>query len=307
MASQKPQNLYISLRELCDLLRPLKKLKMTSPTFYKSSLLLLIILIGFSVPAQNTITQALHFGESHRFYSSILEQERTIHVYLPPSYSPDSARSYPIVYLLDGGLDQDFIHISGLTQFSSFPWIDRMPECIVVGIENIDRYHDFTSPCNIAEYLELNPTNGGLVAFIGFLETELIPLVETLYPCQERKTLIGQSLGGLLACEILLKKPQMFQNFLIVSPSLWWNEEALLELEIPPFKEEKRIFMAVGNEGPIMKKLARKMSRKLKHAQQDMLSVNFEYYSQLDHGDALHLSAYDGLAFLFANHRKDPQ
>src|SRR5690606_17936246 len=123
------------------------------------------------------------------------------HVYLPEGYHPDSALHYPVIYLLDGSLNEDFVHVSGLVQFLSFPWVGSLPPTIVVGIDNRDRRRDFTFPAQVEEDRKNYPTTGGSARFMEFLETELVPLVESLYPVNSERALIGQSLGGLLASE----------------------------------------------------------------------------------------------------------
>ena len=83
-------------------------------------------------------------GKTITIHSKILNEDRILNIYLPNSYNPDSVKTYPVIYLLDGSRDEDFIHISGLVQFGSFSWINMIPETIVVGIANIDRKRDFT-------------------------------------------------------------------------------------------------------------------------------------------------------------------
>lgn len=83
--------------------------------------------------------EAFTIGETLRFQSSILAEERVLNIYLPLYYEEDSLKNYPVIYLLDGSADEDFIHIAGLIQFGSFPWINLIPESIVVGIANVDR------------------------------------------------------------------------------------------------------------------------------------------------------------------------
>lgn len=89
---------------------------------------------------------SLSIGKSIKIKTIILGELRDLNIYLPISYSNASSKAYPVTYLLDGALDEDFIHISGIVQFGSFSWINMIPESIVVGIGNIDRKRDFTSP-----------------------------------------------------------------------------------------------------------------------------------------------------------------
>ena len=171
----------------------------------------------------------LSIGERINIESRTLRESRTLNVYLPNSYSKQPDKRYPVIYLLDGSIDEDFIHISGLVQFGSFSWIKMLPESIVVGIGNVDRRRDYTYPTRIERQKKDFPTSGGSTKFADFIEKELQPFVRSNYRTSGGKeTLIGQSLGGLLATEILFKRPELFENYIIVSPSLWWDRESRL-------------------------------------------------------------------------------
>lgn len=104
-----------------------------------------------------------------------------------------------------------------------------IPESIVVCISNVDRRRDFTFPTRNELDKKDFPTTGQSQNFIGFIESELQPYIDEKYRTASTKTLIGQSLGGLLATEVLFKKPDLFDNYIIASPSLWWDDESLLQ------------------------------------------------------------------------------
>jgi len=117
-------------------------------------------------------------GEIAVIQSNILNEERTINIYLPAGYTINNQKEYPVIYLLDGSANEDFIHISGIVQFGSFPWIEMLPESIVIGIANVDRKRDFTFPTkNVKDKIDF-PTTGESAKFIRFLEEELQPFVE---------------------------------------------------------------------------------------------------------------------------------
>src|SRR5690606_6607454 len=162
----------------------------------------------------------LSIGKSVTIESKVLGEQRNLNIYLPLSYSTDSLKSYPVIYLLDGSLDEDFIHITGIVQFGSFPWINMIPESIVVGIANVDRKRDFTYHPTSGYDKKDFPTSGKSKHFIQFIQKELQPFIDSTFRTKDNKTIIGQSLGGLLATEILFKHPNLFDNYIIVSPSL---------------------------------------------------------------------------------------
>jgi predicted alpha/beta superfamily hydrolase len=244
-------------------------------------------------------TSEFSIGESIVFQSDVLQQTRTINVYLPLSYSEEPDKKYPVVYLLDGSADEDFIHIAGLVQFGSFSWIRMIPESIVIGIANTDRKQDFTFPSNNEQDRADIPAAGGSSKIVEMLEEELQPLVAQRYRISDSSTLIGQSLGGLLATEILLKKPELFNNYVIVSPSLWWDDESLLEVSVPDLSSINAIYIGVGEEGPTMKRVAKDLFEKLQEDKPMEQNLSFQYFPELDHGDTLHLAVYDAFKTIF--------
>ncbi|CEJ68562.1 Ferri-bacillibactin esterase BesA [Chryseobacterium oranimense G311] len=180
----------------------------------KKILALFSILFAFQfmVLAQTGNVKPLTIGEVRTLKSKILNEDRTLNIYLPQGF--DKAKSYPVIYLLDGSINEDFIHVTGLVQF--FNQMYAMPETIVVGIANIDRKRDFTFHTDLKDLQQDYPTTGHSDKFINFLEKELLPYIGSQYKTTD-KYLFGQSLGGLLATEILFKKPEMFNNYFIIS------------------------------------------------------------------------------------------
>ncbi|MBL7883889.1 MAG: alpha/beta hydrolase [Bacteroidia bacterium] len=257
---------------------------------------------NFSARSQTDIKKTpLNIGEKIELKSAILNEIRILNIYLPQGYSTTSEKKYPVIYLLDGSMDEDFIHISGLVQFSSFSWINILPESIVVGISNVDRKRDFTFPTtNEKDKIDF-PTTGKSEQFIQFIEKELQPFIEKSYKTNNLKTIIGQSLGGLLATEILFKKPELFTNYIIVSPSLWWDNESLLKKEPAHFKNIHSIYISVGKEGETMERTTKELHQKLQLLKREKLNLYFDFFEDKNHGDALHLSVYKAFECIFKN------
>jgi uncharacterized protein len=241
-------------------------------------------------------------GETVEMYAQTLKEQRVLNIYLPEGYHKDSAQKYPVIYVLDGSADEDFIHIAGLVQFSTFPWVNVLPPSIVVGIANVDRKRDFTYPTTIEKDKKDFPTTGRSSAFINFIETELQPFIAKHYNTDSVKTLIGQSLGGLLATEILLNKPQLFTHYIIVSPSLWWDNESLLKQPIKwsaDTTQKKKIYIAVGKEGAIMENGAKALSQKLTALNNAQVKTHFEFFEGQNHANILHIAVYNAFNLLF--------
>ncbi|MFS1524003.1 alpha/beta hydrolase [Microbulbifer sp. 2304DJ12-6] len=266
----------------------------------KLLLLIFFMALGSSVWAGEVERSPLSIGEALRFSSKILNEDRTLNIYLPPGYHKDQSKRYPVIYLLDGSMEEDFIHIAGLVQFGSFSWINMLPESILVGVGNVDRKRDFTFTSKVLRDKKEFPSSGGSGKFIASLMKEMQPLVERNYRVSGQTTLIGQSLGGLLATEILVKHTNLFDHYIIVSPSLWWDGESLLELIPAGCCAAKSIYVGVGKEGAVMERLARELHDKL-DPDNKTETVHFGYFKQLDHGNTLHLAVYDAFGKIFSN------
>ncbi|HHH50469.1 MAG TPA: alpha/beta hydrolase [Saprospiraceae bacterium] len=266
--------------------------------------LLITLLIGNnSLFAQNKIKaekiSPLTIGQTIELHSDILNEKRILNIYLPYGYSPDSIITYPVIYLLDGTINEDFLHIAGLVQFGSFSWIKLIPETIVVGISNIDRKRDYTFPTRVKKHRKEFPTAGGSENFINFLAKEIQPFIKSTYKTNGTRTLIGQSLGGLLATEILLKQPDLFDNYLIISPSLWWDKESLLKYNPKNYTSQKSIYIAVGKEGEIMEREAKALYTKLNSIKKENTKLFFQFFEKQNHADVLHLATYNAFEKLF--------
>ena len=264
---------------------------------------LLILFLTNQLFAQNKTEiiekGVLKIGDKVEIKSKILNENRILNIYLPNGYSKKSTKKYPVIYLLDGSIDEDFMHIAGIVQFGSFSWINMIPETIVVGISNVDRKRDFTFPTTIERDKKDFPTTGKSENFINFIENELQPFIDSNYNTNNTKTIIGQSLGGLLATEILLKKPHLFDNYIIVSPSLWWNNESLLKIESKEYKTKKSIYIAVGKEGKVMERTAKELYEKFNTEKKKNTELFYKFFEKQNHGDALHLAVYDAFEKIF--------
>lgn len=271
----------------------------------RAFLILTLLILGWRLKGQEVVSviqkSPFSIGETLKFKSEILEEERQVNVFLPAGYEANIEKKYPVIYLFDGGVDQDFIHVAGLVQYSALPWINTMPESIVVGIVNTDRNKDYTFPSNNADEKIRFPTSGHSENFIKFISSELQPLVERSYRVRNEKTIIGQSHGGLLATEILLKHPQLFDNYIIVSPSLSWSDGALLKVIPQLYSEQKKIYFAIGNEGPLMEKMMDILYRNVWGVRKSDDGLSMYFFEDQIHSDVLHVALYDAFEKIFAD------
>jgi len=183
--------------------------------------------------------------------SQVLGEERTVLVRVPQGYARATGQRFPVLYMTDG--DAHIQHTSGTVSFLARN--ARMPEMIVVGITNTDRTRDLT-PTHVAQAPDNPnarfPTSGGADKFLKFIETELIPFVESKYRTQPFRALAGHSLGGLFAVHAMMTRPELFNSYIAVSPSLQWDNFVLIDRAKEFFKARKdlnrTLFTSLGNE-----------------------------------------------------------
>ena len=259
--------------------------------------------------AQTNTSKPFVLGIIEEIQSKQLSEKRTLNIYLPDGYNKSDTIKYPVIYVLDGSADEDFIHVAGLVQFNSFPWVNRVPKSIVVGIANVNRQRDFTYPTTVEEDKKRFPATGHSDKFIAFIEKELQPFVEKNYNTNTSKTIIGESLGGLLAAEILLKKPTLFDKYIIVSPSLWWDNGSLLNQTSAIFQnsftKKTSVYIGVGKEGLAptttphsMITDANVLADKIQQTKSKSVNVYFDYLPQEDHATISHQALYNAFRIL---------
>lgn len=286
------------------------------PCFYFAVFLALCALTSFGQSRQQE-SKPFILGRIDEVHSEILAENRILNIYLPEGYDSNDTSRYPVVYLLDGSANEDFIHIVGLYQFNSFPWINQVPRSIIVGIATVDRKRDFTFPSHIAAEQELYPTSGKSDRFIQFIEKELQPYMEHQFRTNDSRTIIGQSLGGLLATEILLKRPALFNNYIIISPSLWWDNGSLLLSGSPileqSFNSRTDIYIGVGKEGltpgaapRVMEVDANLLAEKISRSNSPSIHVYFDYLPQEDHATVDHQAVFNALRLLYPKKEEEP-
>jgi hypothetical protein len=200
-----------------------------------------------AAPAQ--AQQPITIGTSFPIASAALKEQRTINVVLPTGYAQSPNTRFPVVYLIDGGVDQDLLHVAGAAQLGGI-W-GRSSEAIVVGIETKDRRRELVGPTSDPELVKKYPTAGDSASFRKFLRDEVKPLVESNYRTSGRNIVIGESLAGLFIVETYLNDPQLFDGYAAIDPSLWWDKEALSQTagtKIGEAQKGRALYLAMAKE-----------------------------------------------------------
>ena len=277
--------------------------------------ILLVCLIWFTHSfSQDSIT----IGSKHRIFSKALNEERNFWVYLPPDYNNTkfAPAKYPVVYLLDA--ESNFHSFTGLQHSLSRGPYATTPQMIVVGITNTNRTRDLTpTEANRQAFFDKNKKmfqqSGGNKNFITFLENELRPYIESNYRTSGYNVLNGHSFGGLTAVNILLHHTQLFNSYVIIDPSLWWDNEIMNKKADSIFNtkdfEKRSIYIAMADKKSIpqdtttdMARGIRKFEKLLKDKKPKNLRWGFKFYENEDHGTIPIPAEYDGLRFIFEEH-----
>ena len=191
----------------------------------------------------------LVIGETIIIQSQALGETRRINIYAPPAYSDSSNPRLPVLYMPDGGIAEDFLHIAGLVQISVAN--GTMRPFILVGIENTQRRRDMTGPTEDPEDKKIAPVVGGSGAFRRFIRSELIPLIDARYRTTKERAIVGESLAGLFVVETFLLEPDLFDTYIAFDPSLWWNRAALVgpvQGTVAPAGAAKTLYLAASAE-----------------------------------------------------------
>lgn len=204
-------------------------------------------------PAAGSEGQPLAIGTVHTLRSTVMGGDRGIVVRLPASYAAEPARRYDVVYLIDGGPEQDFPHIAGLAQSAEVN--GTFAPLIIVGVETVERRAEITPPvANPAPYLaELGATPGAAARFRRFIADEVKPWVERRFRTSGTDAVMGESLAGLFVVDTLFATPDLFDDYIAVSPSLWWDDlrlgrNAAASLARLP-TGRRRLYLALADEG----------------------------------------------------------
>lgn len=214
--------------------------------------LLLAMTIALAAP-QPVVTQPIVLGTSYRLHSAALGGMRVVNVVLPGGYAKAPTKRYPVLYVIDGGVEQDLVHVAGTAMLGAI-W-GRSQDAIVVGVETEDRRRELTGPTRDPKLLKQYPTAGKSAAFRAFLRNAVKPLISRRYRTNGKDVVIGESLAGLFIVETWLAEPTLFGGYGAISPSLWWDEEALSKsaaAHIGARQAGHSLYLTIADEGTTM-------------------------------------------------------
>lgn len=216
-----------------------------------TNLLLIFLLLPLSLWSQEDIS----IGKKFSIFSDILQEDRSYWIYLPENYEENILVSYPVIYLLDG--DMFFHSMVGMVKTLSSGRGLYKDEYIIVGVLNVDRTRDLTPSAttvgrdgDVGFFAE--PQGGGSDLFCHFLTKELRQEIDLKYRTNKENILIGHSYAGLFTVNTFLHHTNVFNAYIAIDPSLWWDRGKLVD-EAESLVEEKnfeniKLYIAVASK-----------------------------------------------------------
>lgn len=220
---------------------------------------------------ESTGPVCLRDTDAYRLVSHHVGAELEIRVARPvPGAAGPLPEVYSILYITDGDL---FFGMATEISRLRYQLFGELPPLLVVGIgygtndarvQGETRNRDLTPTVDPGFFemgrridpaweplLEEGQQMGRADEFLAFIETELRPLLASRYPtADDGSVLFGSSLGGLFTTYALLARPELFDHYVIVSPALWWDHEAVFRIESEtaavPEGRAKHVYLAVG-------------------------------------------------------------
>jgi len=264
----------------------------------------LALLLGL-VPATERLAfpqdVSVKLGVARTIRSTILNEDRKVVVHLPESYGT-SAKSYPVLYLLDGNT----AFLLELIAITSRLRTSDGPEMIIVAIENTDRDRDMMPMA--AQGFPGSPRGE---AFLGFIEKELIPEIEHAYRTVKPRFLLGKSLSGLFTIYAMLARPTIFDGYVGCSAG-WFTENheyfqalAARSFQHPESYANRRIFMgnSLQDRNDPDQAIHRRMVEFSKLVKARLgTSFPYKYVTYADYPHVPFPCLYDGVRFVAGGH-----
>ena len=251
---------------------------------------------SFEIPRSNVID--IKDPSSDRVYPLFIK--------LPRSYSANSDKSYPVIYLTDALYS--FPIVSGATRLLMNS--GKMKEVIIVGISYSKGSRGPSS--RIRDYTHIEDTRwkyqtGQANEYSNFIEKSVFPYIEKNYRVSDSRTYVGNSLGGLFGAYIFFTKPNMFNNYILGSPSVWFKDNDILKTKTKANLNQHKVFIAVGANETIeldspqhdMVKGAKELELKVLSEHYPNTKVKFLTIQEANHETAFPTTVTQGIYWLF--------
>ena len=265
---------------------------------------LITLLFCSQIMAKTVSEEPLTIGTKLTIESGVLAEQRSILMYHPDTL--ETNQKYQVIYLLDA----EYMFNATVGIVEALVTSGKIPPTMVVGIETTVRVRDYLPPISGEPQSGHQrwtqhkfPAFGGTKNFTQFLQKELFPYVEQQYPVLPTRTLIGYSNGGVFGLHTLVNAPEIFTNYLLISPAAWWGEQEI-EQNLQRFSDSSKsfagnLYMTVAGEGRGMYSNALRIAAKLESAAPNGLNWRLEQLPDETHQSTIYPSIYQGLPKLF--------
>ncbi len=245
-------------------------------------------------------------GSEYAIASTVFGTDRKLTVRLPAEYAENPDQRFPVIYVIDGGSAQDFPHIAGIAQSREMNY-SFLP-AIIVGIETVNRRSEISPPVRaemMADYADqLRATPGNSALFRTFIAQDVKPWIVRNFRTTDHDAIMGESLAGLFIIETLFEQPDLFDDWIAISPSLWWDDMKLVR-SIPqrlkamkPGKE--RIYFALADEGYRMEEGVERLADALRaNAPAGWQWAYVPFGNSETHGTIYHPAALDAWRLMY--------
>lgn len=246
-------------------------------------------------------------------FSTVLNEKRPISIFFHKNFESDKIEKYSVLYLLDG--NENLESVTALVNYLSNKRFSRLPNLVIVAIPNMDRTRDLTPALADSEDKRSStyPNSGGLANFTAFMEKELVPHINNKIANSGFNILVGHSFGGLAATHMMINKPDLFNAFIIIDPSYWWDGATTLPKLNTYLNTDdasnKNIFLALANNVVYSTQelvheehfdaIQTVGKEYLPQSKLNKKQWKFKFYEDDEHGTIPVPALYDGLKFLF--------
>ena len=239
-----------------------------------------------------------------------------VYISYPPNYK-EAKKKYPVLVALDA--EVNFGAVSYMVQRLIKDKL--IPELFVVGIAyqgetDEDTYYslrcrDYTPTVDKAfeaTYKNYRSGSGGAENFVKFLSLELFPYLTNNFPIQkEDNAIYGHSFGGLFGAHVLINHTDLFDNYLLLSPSLWWDHRKTLKdvkLSSPLTSSGLKLYVGTGALEDNMVDDHLEMVNILKRFNTENIMIKSEILDHETHRTIFGRGFTNGLRFLYSKERQ---
>lgn len=269
---------------------------------------LLLLTLTSAVAAQDQPLQPFVIAQIATIHSKIMGEDRSLFIYNPDKNGANLLPSYPVLYTLD---ENDMTLVTGLVRYLS-AYNEKMSPMLVVGIDGgATRIRDLTPTHSLIDnlgHLDSSPDSwlkdsGGSERFAQFIRDEVMPYVEQHYKTGPFRILAGHSVGGLEAINCLLVHPEMFDAYIAISPSLWWDKGYMLLLAKDKLNslrgKKKFLFLADSPETGPFTNYVYDFDALISAKKPPTLQYKHMFYPTESHGSVTAKAYYDGMRYLY--------